>query len=370
MRRSFILIAFFFMVVFVLENCKKEKKITVTNNSLPDSLFVGTKYVFPTLYRFPTLTNTYADSMTNEGVALGRRLFYDKHLSSNKQMACASCHILSHSLCDSGNAFSVSEFGPTFRNTMALINLAWNPYYYYDGRAATLAAQAQDAFHNNLGLVVDSAIAYLQTDTTDVKLFRKAFGRPGTITEPEIYKAIQQFVMTAISANSKFDRYLQGNATFTNSEYNGYVMFNSETGDCFHCHMSDGGQTLLMTDNLFRNNGLDSALTIYDFKDPGRGGITLNAADYGKFKDPTLRNIALTGPYMHDGRYITLTQVVNFYSDSTHDSPTEDPFMLLYNHNYGRGLELAPSQVQDLVNYLNTLTDTSFLDNPSLSNPF
>ena len=177
-------------------------------------------------------------------------------------------------------------------------------------------------------------------------------------------------MLTAISANSKFDQSLQGGPALTQSEQNGLTLYNNETGDCFHCHASDGNTTLLMTDNLFRNNGLDSTLSIYGFKDPGRGGVTLNASDYGLFKDPTMRNIALTGPYMHDGRYKTLAQVINFYSDSTHLSPTIDPIMLRPNHNNGVGLELAPSQVTDLVNFLNTLTDTSFLDNPALSNPF
>ena len=163
-------------------------------------------------------------------------------------------------------------------------------------------------------MVVANAITYIKSDTIDVKLFKKAFGRPGTITEAGIYKAIQQFLMTAISSNSKFDIYLQTHSGFSQSELNGYAIFNSETGDCFHCHMSDGGASLLLTDNLFRNNGLDSAVTSSDFADAGRGAITLNAADSGKFKDPSLRNIALTGPYMHDGRYASLTQVINFYS--------------------------------------------------------
>jgi cytochrome c peroxidase len=369
-KRSYLLFAFLLIAVLALQNCKPEPKITKGNND-PDSLYVGTKYVWPTtLFQFPVLTNSYADSMTNEGVALGRRLFYDKHLSSTGLISCASCHQLSHAFTDSGKAFSTTVNGPTFRNTMALINLAWSPYFDFDGRQPTLAAQAQEAFHDNMGFSAPTAITYLQTDTVDVKLFKKAFGRPGTITETGIYKALQQFLMTAISSNSKFDQYRQQKVSFTSSELNGLTIFASETGDCFHCHMSEGGQSLLMTDNLFRNNGLDSVLEIHAFKDAGRGAITLNANDYGKFKDPTLRNIALTGPYMHDGRYTTLMQVINFYSDSTHDSPTEDPIMLLYNHNYGRGLQLAPSQKTDLLNFLYTLTDTSFLDNPALSNPF
>jgi len=369
MKRSYLLMAFFFVAILALQNCKPEPKIIKGNND-PDSLYVGTKYVWPALYQFPQGTIPYADSMTNEGVALGRRLFYDKHLSSNGLIACASCHQLSHAFADSGKAFSAAVGGSTFRNSMALINLAWSPYFDFDGRQPSLAAQAQEAFHDNMGFSAPAAIAYLQTDSIDVKLFKRAFGRPGTITETGIYKAIQQFLMTAISHNSKFDLLRRQLVSFTPSEQNGLTIFASETGDCFHCHMSEGGASLLLTDNLFRNNGLDSALDIHDFKDAGRGAITLNPNDYGKFKDPTLRNIALTGPYMHDGRYTTLMQVINFYSDSTKDSPTEDALMTLATHNYGRGLHLASSQKTDLLNFLYTLTDTSFLDNPALSNPF
>ena len=372
MKRAFLLFVFFCFAILFLQNCKRDPAITKVVYSDPDSLYAGTKYSIPVsaLYRFPQLTNPYADSMTYEGVALGRRLFYDKHLSQDQSKACASCHNIQAAFSDSGKVLSVNEFGLTKRNTPALQNLAWAPYLFWDGRAPTLASQAQNAFHNELGMVVANAITYIKSDTIDVKLFKKAFGRPGTITEAGIYKAIQQFLMTAISSNSKFDIYLQTHSGFSQSELNGYAIFNSETGDCFHCHMSDGGASLLLTDNLFRNNGLDSAVTSSDFADAGRGAITLNAADSGKFKDPSLRNIALTGPYMHDGRYASLTQVINFYSDSTHRSPTIDPILILYNHNYGAGLHLTSTQKTDLLNFLYTLTDTSFLHNPNLASPF
>ncbi len=372
MRNIYFFVFMFFVALLAMDGCKRDPAINKVVNSDADSLYAGTKYKLPTdqLFRFPPVTNPYADSMTVEGVALGRRLFYDKHLSADGQTSCASCHHLVAALSDSGHALSTNEFGLTKRNAPALINLAWAPYFFWDGRSKSLAAQAQDAYHNELGLVVTTAIVYLQTDTTDVKLFKKAFGRPGTITDVNIYKAIQQFLMTAISSNSKYDLYLQNKASFSPSEQNGLRLFNTETGDCFHCHMSDGGYTLLMTDNLFRNTGLENAATVSDFSDPGRGAITLNQNDYGTFKDPTLRNIALTGPYMHDGRFATLEQVINFYSDSTQLSPTVDPLLLTVYHNYGAGLHLAASDKTDLLNFLYTLTDTSFINNPAFSSPF
>ncbi|MDB5285007.1 MAG: cytochrome-c peroxidase [Bacteroidota bacterium] len=355
-------------IVAALSNCRH----THVDNNQPsdsDSLYTNTHYTLTIPARFPLLTNPYKDSMSVEGVELGRILFYDKHLSLDGQKSCATCHNVLFALSDSGNAKSTNEFQQTVRNAPALENLAWASQLFWDGRSGSLALQAQDAYQHELGLVVQNGINYLKTDSTYTRLFRKSFGRPGDITAPKIYNAIQQFVMSAISGNSKLDKYLRGEEQLTPSELMGYQIFLNETGDCFHCHASSGGSTLLFTDNLFRNNGLDSAVNVSDFKDAGRGAITGSSSDYGKFKDPSLRNIALTGPYMHDGRYTTLQQVINFYSDSTKLSPTIDNTMLLPNHANG-GLHLSTVQKQALVDFLYTLTDTSFIHNPGLQNPF
>jgi cytochrome c peroxidase len=369
MKKSFLLFVVFAIALLLLENCKRDPKIELHNtNSDPDSLYTGTKYAYPPLFQFPTIHNAYKDSMTYEGIQLGRRLFYDKHLSLDGQKSCGSCHKALYALSDEGNAKSINEFGTTKRNAPAIQNLAWAPSLFWDGRQPTLAAQAQDAYQHELGLNVAGAISYLKTDSTYTRLFRKAFGRPGDITENKIYLAVQQFMMFAVSSNSRFDSVMRGQGTFTASEYNGfYNIFNTEKGDCFHCHAFGGN--LLMTDNKFHNNGLDSATTINDFTDPGRGGITLNDADYGLFRSPSLRNIAVTGPYMHDGRYKTLEQVINFYIDSLKLSPTVDPIMLKPNHANG-GVHLSDADKQDLLNFLHTLTDPTFLNNPDLQDPF
>jgi cytochrome c peroxidase len=370
MKKSYLLIALLCILTVALQNCKRDPPITKSQQqSDSDSLYTGTHYTLTIPNRFPALNNPYKDSMTVEGVELGRRLFYDKHLSLDGQKSCASCHNISYAFSDSGKAKSTNEFGITIRNAPALQNLAWAPQLFWDGRANSLAAQAQDAYQHELGLVVQNALSYLKTDSTYTRLFRKAFGRPGDVTESKIYKAVQQFMMSAVSGNSKLDKYLRNEVQLTSSEQMGYQIFLTETGDCFHCHTSGGGFTLLMTDNLFRNNGLDSAVYNTDFRDPGRGGITGISTDYGKFKDPSLRNIALTGPYMHDGRYTTLDQVINFYSDSLKLSPSIDLIMLLPNHANG-GLHLSTVQKLALHDFLNTLTDTSFLNNPNLQNPF
>jgi cytochrome c peroxidase len=356
-------------VLIGLQNCKRDPLITKNTYTDADSLYTGKKYVINVPFRFPTLSNPYADSMTYEGVELGRRLFYDKHLSLDGQKSCGSCHHVQYALSDSGFSVSTNEFGLTKRNAPPIQNLAWATKQFWDGRVNTLAEQAQDAYQHELGIVLASSINYLKGDSVYTRLFRKAFGRPGDITDDKIYKAVQQFMMSAVSANSKFDKYVRGEGTLTSSELAGYRIFGSETGDCFHCHMSGGGSTYLMTDNLFSNNGLDSASNINDFRDPGRGGITLDPADYGRFKDPSLRNVALTAPYMHDGRYKTLDQVINFYSDSMKMSPTINSVMLLPNHANG-GLHLSQQQKVNLLDFLNTLTDTSFLHNPALADPF
>ena len=362
MKKIFFAAFMFLVFLLALENCKRE--------AAPGNVLQGTKYILQIPYLFPPVNSPYKDSLTYEGIALGRRLFYDKHLSIDGQKSCASCHHLQYALSDSGNALSINENGFTVRNAPALQNLAWSPYFFWDGRSPTLAAQAQDAFQHELDLNVSNAIAYLQTDTTDVKLFNKAFGKFGAINANNIYLAIQQFLFSAVSANSRFDSVMRGQATFTVWEDSGFnYIFLTEKGDCFHCHAQ--GQSLLMYDaaHPFRNNGLDSAVTIYDFKDPGRGHITGAESDYGLFKIPTLRNVAVTGPYMHDGRFKTLMQVINFYSDSIKHSPTLDPVMKTIYHANG-GSHFTDLQKMELMALLNSFTDTSFLNNPNLKSPF
>ena len=164
---------------------------------------------------------------------------------------------------------------------------------------------------------------------------------------------------TMISYNSKLDKRLRNEITLTASELNGYVIYVTERGDCFHCHNIDAGR--LMTDNLFHNNGLDSVFT-----DLGRGAITGNVFDNGKFLTPTLRNIALTAPYMHDGRFQTLEEVVEHYNSGGKASSTVDPLM----KHVGTGLNLSTQEKADLVAFLKTMTDSSFINDARFKSPF
>jgi cytochrome c peroxidase len=363
---AFILIGF---LIVAVAGCRHNSFNNALQGNEPDSLYTGKKYVVQIPFKFPPVENKYADSMTYEGVELGRRLFYDKHLSADGKKSCASCHLLQYAMSDSGNAQSMNETGLTKRNAPALQNLLWGRDFFWDGKVKTLDAQAKDAAHNEMAMAPDVAIGYLKNDSGYVGLFKKAFGRPGDITEAKIDKALEQFMMSIVSCNAKFDRVKRGEERFTASEQRGLQIFSGDTGGCFRCHNSGGGASLLLTDNLFRNNGLDSVNTAYQFADSGRGGVTHVLSDYGLFKVPTLRNVAVTGPYMHDGRYKTLQQVISFYSDSTRLSPSVDP-NIIYVFKGKNEHHLTAQQKSDLLNFLYTLTDSSFIHNAALMDPF
>ena len=179
--KNLIFIAILFCSATVIFTaCKNNPLAGLFGNNEPDSLYSGKKYRLPDLDKtFGKPFVAYADSMTYQGVELGRRLFYDKHLSKDGQKACASCHNLRFALTDSGNRFSANETGLTTRNAPALQNLAWSRFFFWDGRSGNLSEQQKDAFEHELNFRVKDAIPYLQGDTTDVKLFKKAFGRPG-----------------------------------------------------------------------------------------------------------------------------------------------------------------------------------------------
>ena len=353
----------------LVTSCRNNPFAPFFETDEPDSLFAGKKYTVQKPFKFPVIDNKYADSMTYEGVELGRRLFYDKHLSKDGQKSCASCHLLQYALSDSGNAQSINETGTTKRNAPALQNLLWAKNFFWDGKVNSLDDQSKDAAHNELAMVTDKALNYLKSDSVYIRLFKKAFGRPGTISEEKMHKAIAQFMMSIVSCNSKFDRVRRGEEQFSESEKRGFTVYSTDVGGCFRCHSSTGGYSLLLTDGFFRNNGLDSVLKVFQYPDSGRGGVTHVFSDYGKFKVPTLRNVAVTGPYMHDGRYKTLQQVINFYSDSTRMSPNIDP-AIMYVFKGDNTHSLTALQKEDLLNFLYALTDSSFLHNPDLTDPF
>ncbi len=299
---------------------------------------------------------------TVEGVALGKKLFFDPLLSADNTQACAGCHSPQNAFTDI-TRFSVGIDGvPGNRNSMPLFNLAWNydELFFWDGSVFSLEHQAVEPVINPIEMhnSWDVVIQRLEQHSEYPTMFANAFGE-GQISKEKATKAIAQFERTLISANSKFDRFLLGETTLTPEEENGFNVFMDETkGDCFHCHGNPNNP--LWTDNIFHNNGLDASFT-----DLGLGEVTGDPADNGKFKSPSLRNLAFTAPYMHDGRFFTLDEVINQYSEGLQNSATIDPLMKKVNEG---GVQLTPQDKADLKAFLLSLSDPSFINNPDFQN--
>lgn len=298
------------------------------------------------------------NSQTIQGVALGKKLFFDPILSSDNSVSCANCHAPSAAFSDNATVSVGVNSAMGNRNSMPLFNLAWNydERFFWDGRVFSLEHQAREPIINNLEMnsVWDDVIAKLNADASYPEMFQLAFPSEA-INQETVIKAIAQFERTLISANSKFDRYLLGQENLTASELNGFNVFMDESrGDCFHCHGSDNNP--LWTDNKFHNNGLDATFT-----DLGLAIFTGDPSDNAKFKTPTLRNLVFTAPYMHDGRFTTLEEVINHYSEGLQNSPTIDPLMKKVDEG---GVQLSSQDKADLKAFLLTLTDTSFTTNP------
>lgn len=306
---------------------------------------------------------------TQEGVYLGRMLFYEKKLSANNKLSCESCHEQRLAFTD-GRPVSLGVDGSfTSRSSMSLANLLWVRNLFWDGRSQSLEAQAAFplADPHEMGQALAETVRKLQKTAPYPALFQNAFGETG-ITEQNILKALAQFERTLISADSPYDRYLAGRYQPTAAELRGMQLFDSgpdpkrdiRGAGCGHCH---GGPKTFK--ELFHNNGLDSAFT-----DSGREKVTGQSMDKGRFRVPTLRNILLTAPYMHDGRFKTIEAVLDHYSDHIHQSETLSSFLQdISNEENGSNLSLAPREKQDIIAFLGMLTDSAFITNPAFSNP-
>ena len=300
--------------------------------------------------------------LTEEGVALGKKLFFDRKLSGNNTQACASCHKPQNSFTDNTRFSNGIDGVFGSRNSMPLMNLAWNftNKFAWDGKELGLERQALEPVKNPIEMHSnwENVVEKLQQDPEYPTLFLRAFGTT-TIDSSLVTKAIAQFERILISGNAKFDQYLLGNATLSLEELNGFTIFmNEDKGDCFHCHGSDNNP--LWTDNAFHNNGLDST-----FDDLGLGAVTGDPNDNGTFRSPSLRNLNFTAPYMHDGRFATLEEVINHYSEGLQFSSTIDPLMKKVSQG---GVQLTPQEKLDLKAFLLTLTDPEFINNPDFRN--
>jgi cytochrome c peroxidase len=370
------LVLIFFLSVLFLLSCSKHDTMQVQYSPTP--------YVINVPLHFPTQLNIPAGNpMTKEGVELGRMLFYDGRLSGrtapDSLMSCSTCHIQSHSfecgidnpVFSNGHPHGVTGI-PTSHFMLPMINLVWNSQgYLWNGLVGPGNTDPSLRNIEDVALIAITSPQEIDADTNRVKallqsvpgypdLFRKAFGS-SVITMKNIERAIAQFVRTLVSADSKFDRYLRGSVQLNPQELEGYVLFMTEQGaDCFHCHGGDGNP--LFTSFLCYNNGKDSVFT-----DPyDRYGVTGNPQDIGAYKAPTLRNLVFTAPYMHDGRFKTIDEVLDFYNTGLVWSPPISPLM----HHIGTGgVQMTPVKKAELKAFLLTLTDSTFVTNPDFGPP-
>lgn len=343
------------------------------NGCIIDDTIEGTYNPTPFTFQFPGWLPVFDipeyNPMSEEGIALGRRLFYDPLLSASGTLSCSSCHQAAL-FFTSGTALNVGDSGlQGNRSAPSLVNLGFNEDgLMWDGRATTLESQVLMAVQDPYMLNADweEVTSRLARDDMYPVLFRNAFGieKRSEITPELVASAIAQFERTLVSFDSRYDKVVWENqGWFLNEEERGRAFFFKEDSQivehpgCSHCHIAK-----YFTDNSYRNNGLDGPPTLSDFSDPGRGGVTGDLYDNGKFKVPTLRNIEMTAPYMHDGRFETLEEVLDHYSAGGHDVVNEDPNI--------RPFSLTEMQKQDMISFLKTLTDTTFLNQPGFKSPF
>ena len=367
MKRIFL--GSFLMVAGLLGACRSDSDPEVA----PDGPATPPKpYALVVPRHFPPQPAQPADNpLTEEGVALGRQLFYETALSVNSQVSCGTCHRQEKAFTDGlARSVGVNQRVST-RSSMGLFNLLWEPKLTWDGSSTSLESQARIPIEKDVEMHQSLAVgvARLQQLPAYPALFRKAFGS-STITEANTLKALAQFERTLISGNSRYDRFLAGNRTALSSyELQGLTLFmthptsNLRGGNCGDCH---GGP--LLTNHLFSNNGLDATFT-----DRGLGAITGLPTDDGKFRIPSLRNIALTAPYMHDGRFRTLEEVVGHYNEHVAlNSPTLDPLIRNATNDprqQSRTLDLTVDEKAKIVAFMRTLTDSTFIRDPRFARP-
>lgn len=363
MHRFTTIFLIFVSASLIISSCKDDEPDS-TNTSNPSYEF-DIPTLFSDNYSIPEDNPT-----TTLGVALGRQLFYEKLLSADSSMSCGTCHLQEFAFSDGGKTFSLgvtNEIGNM--HTMTIVNPLWQNQFFWDGRTSSLEEQALKPIANpiEMNLSIETAIERLQNSETYPSLFKNAFGSD-IIDSTNLAKAIAQFERTLISGNSKYDKYKAGLVDFTDAEIKGEELFfthpEAETGlrggNCGDCHSG-----FLTQANTFSNNGLDTS------PDDGLYAVTESNADKGKFKIPTLRNIEVSSPYMHDGRFTTLEEVLDHYNEHIKYSPTLDPLIIEASNDIGSGsLGLTTQEKEYIIAFLKTLTDDEFLTNSDFSDPF
>ena len=311
--------------------------------------------------------NTPATNVTTDaGATLGRVLFYDKRLSTNQTLSCSSCHQPAHGFSDPAQFSTGFDGGLTGRNSMGLSQARWyqRGHFFWDERAATLEDQVLQPIQNSveMGMTLAALTNRLAAEPFYTNLFTATFGSP-EVTPTRISRALAQFVRSIVSTRSKYDLGVSNNfANFTTQENLGRQIFRGQVGNatCNACHGTDN----FVPGPNINNNGLENPSV-----DKGLGGITGRPQDEGLFKVPSLRNIALTAPYMHDGRFATLEEVVEFYNAGVVNHPNLSP-PLRGPGGLPLRLNLTVTQKAALVAFLRTLTDPTLETDEKYSDPF
>jgi cytochrome c peroxidase len=317
-------------------------------------IWTSTPFPFIVPKGFPPPVYAFQNNpRTKQGFELGRKLFYEGKLSKDGNFPCSSCHQqfaafatyehrLSHGF---NNQFS-------FRNAPGLFNLAWEKEMHWDGGINHIEMQPLAPLLDPHEMAEDlkHLIAKLEKDKEYPVLFNQAFGSP-IINSQRILKALAQFTASLVSANAKYDRMKRGELQFTDYEKKGYEIFQQK---CSGCHKEP-----LFTDFSYRNTGMELDSTLQDY---GRMRITGRKEDSLRFRVPSLRNVFLTFPYGHDGRFITISDVLEHYNSGIIQSATLDPSLV-------KGISISEYDRFYLINFLSTLTDSSFINNPMYSDP-
>jgi cytochrome c peroxidase len=319
-----------------------------TETEPPQNSFRG--FVVPAHFPDPVYDFS-TNPVTPVGFELGRKLFYDVRLSSDGTISCGSCHAQVHAFADHNTAVSTGVQGRLGnRNAPAIFNLAWTPAFMWDGGINHIEVMPIAPFtdHNEMDMELSAIVDFLNSDDDYRKMFRTAFAN-GAVDTKNLLLALAQFQGSIVSAGSKYDKYILGEINLSAKELEGLTLFETH---CSGCHSG-----VLFTDFSYRNNGLDS-----QFSDHGRARITLSQADEGKFRVPSLRNVRLTNPYMHDGRFATLIQVLDHYAEGVQYSPTLDPKLQ-------EGIPLSIAEREAIIEFLITLNDFEMISDATYSEP-
>lgn len=350
-------IATFTLITFIAASCKKEDSLE-DKNPVP----LAVKLEVPG--NFPAAEEHLDNPLTVEGIELGRKLFYDVRLSGSNRISCASCHRQDIAFTDGIALSNIGESGIRLaRHAPALFNLAWSKSgLFWDGGSKNLESQAfgpltsADEMHQDLLVLEDE----LKQVPDYVTRFKQVFNED--IRSANVVKALAQFQRTLVSATSRYDKYKRGDAgaNFTAIELRGMNLVDSK---CKACHSGE-----LFTDDGYHNNGIDATFSDdHEGIFQGRFRVSFNPKDMGKFKTPSLRNVLLTAPYMHDGRFKTIDEVLDHYQSGVKISLTTD--QLLYQDQGNAGIPLSQDERQAIIAFLGTLTDHEFITNKKISNP-